>query len=103
MSQYFLMEIPSSLRTAVSQIAKVAGSVTATPTPMADKPPVTDANQTASRSASNSAFHMHALPQWRTTDTSRSGAIVSTNPTSPVQLDVDWFLRECSSLGSVSA
>jgi hypothetical protein len=31
--------------------------------------PVTDANQTASRSSSNSAFHMHALPQWRTTDT----------------------------------
>jgi hypothetical protein len=46
---------------------------------MADKHQVTDAHQTTSRSSSNSASHMRALPQWRSTDTSRSGAIVSTN------------------------
>jgi hypothetical protein len=68
-----------TFRTAVSQIAKVAASATATPTPMADKHQVTDAHQTTSRSSSNSASHMRALPQWRSTDTSRSGAIVSTN------------------------
>jgi hypothetical protein len=64
-----------TFRTAVSQIAKVAASATA----MADKHQVTDAHQTTSRSSSNSASHMRALPQWRSTDTSRSGAIVSTN------------------------
>jgi hypothetical protein len=39
-----------------------AASTTAKPTPMADKPPITDANHTISRSSSHKVFHMCALP-----------------------------------------
>jgi hypothetical protein len=44
------------------EVAQAAANATAKPTPTIDKPPITDASQSASRSSSHTVFHMCVLP-----------------------------------------